>query len=82
MSMTHRARIAGACLVGFAAAFFANMILTDVPDIGATTATADFYAVTAHRTQAVVAFYVLIAAVACLIGVPAALLTPRRCLKP
>lgn len=75
MSMMHRARIAGACLVGFAATFFTNMILTDVPDIGASnTATADFYAVAAHRTQAVVAFYVLIAAVACLIGVLAALL--------
>jgi len=79
MSITSQVRVVGACLVGFAVAFFANMVLTDVPDIGATNAAAvDFYAVAANRTQAVVAFYVLIAVVICLIAVLASLLPLAR----
>ena len=79
MSMTSRVRLGGACLVGFAATFFANMFLTDVPDVGATNAaTVDFYAIAANRTQAVVAFYLLIAVVICLVAVLAALLPLAR----
>jgi hypothetical protein len=74
-----RRRAAGACLVGFAGTFFTNMVLTNTPDIGETNAqAADFYAVAANQTQAIVAFYTLIAAVACLIGLLAALLPPAR----
>jgi hypothetical protein len=79
MSMTSRVRVAGACLVGFAVTFFANMVLTDVPDIGATNAAATaFYATAANRRQAVVAFYVLVAVVICLVAVLAALLPLAR----
>jgi hypothetical protein len=79
MFMKIRGRAAGACLVGFAGTFFTNMVLTNTPDIGETNArAADFYTVAANRAQAVAAFYAVIVAVACLIGVLATLLPPAR----
>jgi hypothetical protein len=72
-------RLAGASLVGFAGMFFTNMLLTNTPDIDKTNAQAvDFFTVAANRTQAIVAFYVLVAAAACLIGVLVTLLPPAR----
>lgn len=77
--MKMRGRAAGACLVGFAGTLFTNMVLTNIPDIGETNAqTVDFYTVAANRIQAIVGFYALVAAVACLVAVLATLLPPAR----
>lgn len=58
--------IGGLAAIGFATTYLANMVLTNVPDQGDSDATARaFYAVGSHRVQAVVAMYVLSAAMAC-----------------
>ena len=69
----------GWAAVGFAGAGFANLVLTDVPDLGdSTAATRAFYAVPAHRLQAVIAVYVLAAAMACFLVLLAGLVGRLR----
>ena len=58
--------IGGLACLGFSAAYFTNMVLTDVPDQADTDAAARaFYAETSHRVQAAIAVYVLAVAMVC-----------------
>jgi hypothetical protein len=58
--------IGGFAALGFSAAYFSSMVLTNVPSQADTdAATQNFYAVSSHRIQAVIAFYVLAIAMAC-----------------
>jgi hypothetical protein len=69
----------GLAAIGFTASFFASMVLTNVPDHGDSEATTRaFYAVASHRVQAVVALYVLGAAMACFLVLLSELVRPLR----
>jgi hypothetical protein len=60
--------IGGLAALGFSAACFTSMVLTDVPDQADTDAAVRaFYAVSSHRIQAAVAVYVLGIAMVCLL---------------